>query len=80
MPADEYSFKPTPQVRSFAELVGHLASANFFFCAPLKGERPPIHANYEQLTDKVALVEALKDSLHIATTRMQRRRMRTSAN
>ena len=62
MPADEYSFRPTPQVRSFAELVGHVASANFFFCAPVKGERPPIHANYEKLTDKVTLVKGLKDS------------------
>ena len=43
---------------SFAELVGHVASANFFFCAPVKGERPPIHANYEKLTDKVTLVKA----------------------
>ena len=29
MPTDEYAFKPTPQVRSFGELVGHLANANF---------------------------------------------------
>ena len=34
MPAEEYSFKPTPQVRSFAELVGHVINANFFFCSP----------------------------------------------
>ena len=33
MPPEAYSFKATPQVRSFAELVGHVASANIFFCA-----------------------------------------------
>ena len=62
MPADEYSFKPTPQVRSFAELIGHVASANFFFCSQVKGERPTGLANYEKVTDKAALVKALNDS------------------
>jgi len=41
MPAEEYSFKATPQVRSFAELVGHVVNANFFFCSQAKGEPPP---------------------------------------
>ena len=31
MPAGDYAFKATPQVRSFAELVGHIINANFFF-------------------------------------------------
>jgi uncharacterized damage-inducible protein DinB len=62
MPADEYSFKPTPEVRSFGELIGHLASANFFFCAQAKGERPPSPMNYEKVTEKAALVKALNDS------------------
>ena len=42
MPADEYSFKPAPEVGTFGEVIGHLASANFFFCAQVKGERPPM--------------------------------------
>src|SRR5579862_6542308 len=33
MPAEEYGFKPTPEVRSFAEIVSHVATANAFFCA-----------------------------------------------
>jgi len=63
MPAEEYSFKATPQVRSFAELVGHVVNANFFFCAQAKGEKSPGTQNYEKLTDKAALVKALNDSL-----------------
>jgi uncharacterized damage-inducible protein DinB len=63
MPADEYAFKPTPQVRTFGELVGHIASANFFFCSQAKGERSPSNTNYEQVTDKTVLVKALNDSL-----------------
>jgi uncharacterized damage-inducible protein DinB len=63
MPADEYSFKPTPQVRSFGEVVGHVAAANFFFCSQARGERPPSNENYEKATGKAALVKALQDSL-----------------
>ena len=28
MPAEDYAFKPTPQVRSFGELMGHVVNAN----------------------------------------------------
>ena len=62
MPAEEYSFKPTPERRTFAELIGHLAMANLFFCSQVKGERPPIATNYEKVTEKAALVKALNDS------------------
>jgi hypothetical protein len=31
MPAEDYALQPTPQVRSFAELLDHVANANFFF-------------------------------------------------
>ncbi|MBI3401548.1 MAG: DinB family protein [Acidobacteria bacterium] len=36
MPAEEYAFKPTPQVRSFGELVGHVVNANFFYCSQVE--------------------------------------------
>ena len=39
MPADEYSFKPTPEVRSFAQLIGHVVFGNFYFCSQAKGEQ-----------------------------------------
>src|SRR5712671_660665 len=55
MPADEYAFKPTPQVRSFGELIGHVATANFFFCSQAKGEKPPSTTNYEKVTGKAVL-------------------------
>ena len=63
MPAEEYAFKPTPQVRSFGELVGHVVNANFFFCSQAKGERSPATTNYEKATDKAALVKGLTDAL-----------------
>jgi uncharacterized damage-inducible protein DinB len=63
MPAEEYSYKPTPDVRSFAQLIGHVVFGNFYFCSQAKGETPAFGQNYEKLTDKAALVKALNESL-----------------
>ena len=63
MPADEYLFRPTPDVRTFAQLIGHVINANWFFCSQAKQDKSPTTTNYEQLTDKIALVKALNDSL-----------------
>jgi uncharacterized damage-inducible protein DinB len=63
MPADEYAFRPTPQVRTFGQIIGHVVDANFFFCSQAAGEKSPATADYEQITDKAALVKALNDSL-----------------
>jgi uncharacterized damage-inducible protein DinB len=63
MPAEEYAFKPTPAVRSFAEVVAHVAFGNFLFCAQAKGEQPPPREGYAKATDKPTLVKALRDSL-----------------
>jgi uncharacterized damage-inducible protein DinB len=63
MPADEYAFRPTPQVRTFGQIIGHVIDSNFFFCAQAAGEKSPATADYEQITAKAALVKALNDSL-----------------
>jgi uncharacterized damage-inducible protein DinB len=57
-----YSFKPTPQVRSFGQIIGHLADAHYMFCSTAKGEANPSKAELEKTTGKVALIQALKDS------------------
>jgi DinB superfamily len=36
--AEDFGFKPTPEVRSFAQLVGHVINANMFFCSQAKNE------------------------------------------
>jgi len=63
MTAEDYAFQPTPQVRTFARLVGHVVSANFLFCSMAKGERPPDSTNHEQVTDRAALLKALTEAL-----------------
>ena len=42
MPEEHYAFKPTKDVRSFGQLIGHVADANFGFCAAVAGEQPPM--------------------------------------
>src|SRR5471030_3429963 len=42
MPADGYGFKPTPEIRSFAGQMLHLADGNFFFIASATGNPSPM--------------------------------------
>jgi uncharacterized damage-inducible protein DinB len=63
MPAEEYSFKATPQVRSFAELIGHVVNANFFFCSQAKGEPSPSKENFERVTDKAVMVKGMNEAM-----------------
>jgi len=41
MPDEGYSLKAVPEVRSFAEQMHHLASANFFYVAMVTGAKAP---------------------------------------
>ncbi len=59
---DLYSFKPTPEVRSFGQLVGHVADANFGICATAQGEKPPMQGIEKSKSSKADLVKALADS------------------
>src|SRR5271155_3165371 len=59
MPADEYAFRPTPQVRTFGQIIVLLVEAIFFFFSKAAGEKSPATADYEQLADKAVLVKAL---------------------
>ena len=60
MPEADYSFKPTPEVRSFGEIIGHIANAQYMFCSAALGERNPSSEDIEKTrTSKVALTEAL---------------------
>src|SRR5215831_11685712 len=48
MPEELYTFRPTPDVRSFAQLIGHLADANYRLCSVMAGQDPPIDAGVER--------------------------------
>jgi uncharacterized damage-inducible protein DinB len=61
MPEQNYSFKPTAEVRSFGELVGHLADYQYVFCSAAAGEKPPVSGIEETKHSKADLIQALKD-------------------
>jgi uncharacterized damage-inducible protein DinB len=63
VPEAEYGFKPTPQVRSFGQIVGHLANDHFLMCSAAKGEKNPNAVDYEKTTNKAELVKALAASV-----------------
>ena len=63
MPEENYSFKPTPEVRSFGQLVGHVADASYMFCSQALGEANPGKDIEKTKTSKAALVAALKDGV-----------------
>jgi uncharacterized damage-inducible protein DinB len=63
MPEENYSFKPTPEVRSFGQLVGHVADASYMFCSQAGGEANPSKNIEKTKTSKADLVAALKDAV-----------------
>jgi uncharacterized damage-inducible protein DinB len=63
MPEAEYSFRAAPPVRSFAEIVGHIADSQTFFCGVAAGGNPEYGDRIEKSAGpKAALMKALKDS------------------
>jgi uncharacterized damage-inducible protein DinB len=57
MSEENYSFKPTPDVRSFGQLVAHIADANYGFCAVAVGEKPP-DGGFERPIEKTKTTKA----------------------
>lgn len=63
MPEENYSFKPTPEIRSFGQLVGHLADASYTFCSQAIGETIAAKDIEKTKTSKADLVAALQDGV-----------------
>ncbi|HSL22881.1 MAG TPA: DinB family protein [Vicinamibacterales bacterium] len=66
MPADQFGFQPTPEVRSFGQVLAHIADGNYLLCAPALGEPSPNEAVMDKIEkDKLsreALLKALNES------------------
>jgi uncharacterized damage-inducible protein DinB len=62
MPEENYSFKPVPEVRSFGQIIGHVADAQYLFCSAVLGEKNPAPNVEKTKTTKAELVQALKDA------------------
>jgi uncharacterized damage-inducible protein DinB len=62
MPEENYAFKPTPEVKSFGEMVGHVADAQYLFSSAILGEKNPAPEIEKTKKTKAELVQALKDA------------------
>ena len=63
VPEADYSFKPVSTVRSFGELIGHVAGAQYMFCAAAIGDAPKAENDVEKsVKTKAGLVAAIKAS------------------
>lgn len=63
MPDADYSFKPTPDIRTFGEIIAHVADAQAHFCSAAEGPQKSVGAASK--TTKADLVAALKASADI---------------
>ena len=66
MPEEHYSFKPSPEMQSFAERLKHIADANVRTCASIAGEQKSVGAASK--TSKSDIVAALKESFAYCDT------------
>jgi uncharacterized damage-inducible protein DinB len=65
MPEALYGFQPTPEVRTFGQLVGHLADSNVMLCSMALGEKKEPWTVEKTKTSKADLVAALKESITV---------------
>jgi uncharacterized damage-inducible protein DinB len=62
VPEGEYAVRPDPAVRSFGEILGHIADANYLFCSSVLGESNPSPNIEKTKTTKAELTSALRDA------------------
>jgi len=62
VPEELYGFKATPDVRSFGQLFGHVADANYAICAAAAGEKNPGLNIEKTKTAKADLIAGLTES------------------
>src|SRR5258708_12400492 len=65
MPAEKFTWRPNPQVRSVSEIYMHIAGGNFSFPRAV-GMPPPADVDsrgLDKITDKATVVEILKQTV-----------------
>ena len=62
VPDAVWSFRPTPEVRTFAQLMGHIANANYMICGAAGDTKGPATDAEKTLSTKADLSKAVADS------------------
>jgi hypothetical protein len=68
MPADKFSFKPTPEQITFAHLTLHIAESNNNFCSKISGIAAPDAPKLAETDSKDKLVAAVKASFDFCSS------------
>jgi uncharacterized damage-inducible protein DinB len=68
VPAERYTYRPVATVRSFAQLVGHLADSYDYYCARAAGRNLQWAEGDSTVTDKNALIARLRRAAEACTT------------
>ena len=65
MPESDYNFRPVDTVRTFGQILAHVAGANYVFCSAAKGETSPhAEAAFEKTaTTRAQIIKALGESI-----------------
>ena len=65
----DYAFQPTKDVRTFGQIIAHVANTQFNYCSVAKGEPNPNKDDIEKTAmTKAAIVKALADSFAYCDT------------
>jgi uncharacterized damage-inducible protein DinB len=62
MPEADYSFRPTPTVRTFGQMIGHVAGSQNMICSAALGEKGNEDDIEKSTTTKAGLIAALRAS------------------
>jgi uncharacterized damage-inducible protein DinB len=68
MPADKFSYKPTPEQMTFGHLAAHIVEANYYFCANVGNVPEPKVEEVKDDAGKDKLVAAMKTSFDFCET------------
>ncbi len=63
VPEAVWTFRPTPEVRTFAQIIGHVADANMMICGAAASDKPAALNAEKTMTTKAQLSKALADSI-----------------
>jgi hypothetical protein len=68
MPAEKYTFQPTPAQMTFAHMVAHIAGTNYFLCSKISGTPAPTADKLSDTDPKDKLIGGLKASFDFCTS------------
>jgi uncharacterized damage-inducible protein DinB len=65
MPEADYAFKPVDSVRTFGQILSHIAGANYVFCSAARGEKSPFSEDHfeKSAKTKAEIAKAVNESI-----------------